>query len=397
MWKVTGIAAATNKDGRLALVATAGITGTRDAVWQLEELNSTGWSLLEEWLGGDPKDSWEGPARPAVAANADGRFEVVAIGTDAKTGKIWHARQDSTAPGGWSGWKSLGTPPGQRTVETPPALARNKNGRLELFIVDKGSAVWHRWQEQAGGDRWAAWHSLNKPGQHLKIKGSLAVTQNKDGRLELFVTASDGAVWHIWQDPRAPGGWSGWQSLKSPSGPSGQIAVSGPPAAVQNQDGRLELFVTAKDGAVWHLRQDPTAPGGWSGWELVGRQGAGFIEVAAAVRPTGPLVLFAIGDPSGGVTYDLWSRERAGPTNAWRPWRSHADLLQDSGLNPGQIESPTLALLPESDAVVVVLFLRIAGQVSLRRLRSIIPPGSASPLLWAVDSMELQLPPESRV
>lgn len=124
-----------------------------------------------------------------------------------------------------------------------PALARNKNDRLELFVVDPDSSVWHRWQEEPGSDRWKAWDPLGEPGQRLGINGPPAVGQNKDGRLELFVTADDGAIWHRRQDPAAPGGWSGWVKLDRP----------------------------------------------------LDRPGVKFIEVSAVARPNGPLVLVHAG------------------------------------------------------------------------------------------------------
>lgn len=382
MWQVTGIAVARNKDERLALVATAGNKGNRDAVWHLRELDATAWSQLDGPPGGTPEVLWDGRARPAIAANADGRFEVVAIGTDAVTGKVWHAWQK--APNGdWSDWKSLESPPGEETVELPPALARNKDGRLEVFVVDRHNVVWHRWQERAGGDRWAPWHSLKQPGPTIQILWRLAVGQNLDGRLELFVTANDGAVWHKWQDPTAPDGWSGWRSFKPPSA---QVRASGPPAVVQQHvDGRLDVFVTADDGAVWHVRQT-AANNGWSGWESLDRQGAGFVEVAGVARPNGALVLFAVGGRQGDLPEELWSREQAGPNNAWRPWRSRTELLREGGLD-GPIEDPTLVLQPEPDDVAVVLFLNILETVSLHHLRSPVPE------LWAYNPRELQLPP----
>ena len=162
MWRVTGIAVARH-DGRWKLVATAGNQGARDAVWLLEDSGSTGWSMLGDPPGGVPEFPPSEPSRPAIAANADGRFEVVTVGSDGVTGAVWNARQLSPG-GGWSGWTSLGTPPEQETVQGRPALARNKDGRLELFVVDPNRAVWHRWQKEPGGDRWEAWQPLGSPG-----------------------------------------------------------------------------------------------------------------------------------------------------------------------------------------------------------------------------------------
>jgi len=56
------------------------------------------------------------------------------------------------------------------------------------------------------------------------------------------------------------GGWSGWYSL-------GGVLTSDP-AVGRNADGRLEVFVTGTDGALWRKWQ-VTPNGSWSGWALL--------------------------------------------------------------------------------------------------------------------------------
>ena len=377
MWSVTGIAVARHEE-RWTIVATAREADDHDSVWYLDP-GATAWSMLDNIhlpLGGS--------SRPAVAANADGRFEVVAVGSDGLTGTVWNARQLS--PGGdWSNWTSLQTPPGQETVDGRPALARNKNGRLELFVLDRDGKIWHRWQKQAGGDAWEGWRTLGSPGE-AAVNHPPTVVQNPDGHLELFVTDFDEVVAHRWQDPTAPGGWSGWHSLGSPSA---EVTATGPPALATNVDGRLDLFVTARDGAVWHRRQDPSAPGGWSGWKSLERQGLGFVELAAAAVPDGPLVLFALADFD--TPNDLWMRKQPAPGAEWQPWRQLADLFKEEPSDPGRIMDPTVAVLPDSDAEAVQLFLRDGASVQLHRLLVFAPPGP--PLAAAF--MQLQPPPDA--
>ena len=160
---------------------------------------------------------------------------------------------------------------------------------------------------------------------------------------------------------------------------------------VQNVDARLDLFVTARDGAVWHRRQDPAAPGGWSGWHSMERQGAGFIEVAAGALPDGRLVLWAIADFAGGAPNDLWRREQPRPGAGWQPWTSLADLFKDGPSGPGQIQDPTVAVLPESDVEAVHLFLRGDASAHLEHLLVMSPP--APSLL--TKTMALRPPPEA--
>ena len=75
------------------------------------------------------------------------------------------------------------------------------------------------------------------------------VSNNADGRLEVFARGTDNALYHVWQT--APSnGWSGWAPM------GGQIADL---AAVNNNaDGRLEVFVRGFANALWHVWQ--TAP-----------------------------------------------------------------------------------------------------------------------------------------
>src|SRR5690348_7600161 len=90
---------------------------------------------------------------------------------------------------------------------------------------------------------------------------AMAVARNADGRLEVFVTGAEGPLLHVWQE--APNSdWSHWQSL------GGRVA--GAPGVGRNLDGRLEVFtINPDDGGLWHIFQ--TAPSnGWSEWFSLG-------------------------------------------------------------------------------------------------------------------------------
>ena len=137
-------------------------------------------------------------------------------------------------------WQSLGG------VITDPVVARNQDGRLEVFARGTDNALWHIWQV-APNSTWSGWASLGGV-----MASKVVVDNNKDGRLEVFVRGDDNALWHIWQT--APNnGWSGWSSL-------GGI-IDGNPVG-SNMDGRLEVFTRGTDGALWHIWQK--APN--SGW-----------------------------------------------------------------------------------------------------------------------------------
>jgi hypothetical protein len=289
-----GIALGTNQDERLELFATSGEVPTRDAVWHSWEEFPTGdWTRWQS-LGGPPT-TINLDNKPLVERNGDGRLEVFILD---RGNAVWHAWQ--RREGGWSDWESLGRPGGPETgAEYRPAVARNHDGRLELFTVARVGTVWHRWQGAEGG--WSAWSSLGRPiGEY--VGGTPAAAQNKDGRLEVFAMASDGAVWHRWQRAEG-GGWSAWSSLGG-----------GLPAEVTNMavtaqgDGRLVLFVTAStpspDNSIFFLVMRQQAPeGDWSPWFTVGEPaaapwdphpGGAPVDLAAALRADGCLRVFVV-------------------------------------------------------------------------------------------------------
>jgi subtilisin family serine protease len=188
-------------------------------------------------------------------------------------------------------------------------------GRLEVFVSGADHAVWHMWQT-APNNGWSGWASL---GGWVDIIKS---ARNADGHLEMFVRGADHAVWHMWQT--APNnGWSGWASL---GGWVDRIALG------KNADGRLEVFVRGSDGAVWHNWQ--TAPNnGWSGWASLG----GWVsDIAVGQNADGRLELFVIGSD-----HALWHNWQTAPNNGWSGWASMGgwiDML-DVGRNAdGRLE-----------------------------------------------------------
>jgi hypothetical protein len=326
MSEIREIALTANQDGRLELVATtddpAGFGGEVWHAWQTAPNGTwTGWHSFGRPGGG--------AAGPAVGRNADGRLEVAVVGGDQG---VWHRWQ--TAPNnGWSGWHSFGQPDAQGPMSLL-VLAQNTDGRLEVAVpanndVGDQRAVWHRWQT-APNNGWAGWHSLGEPPGGFF--GPLALGANADGRLELVAPAAfaggDQEIWHRWQSTPG-GGWSGWSSLGTAGG--GELLTSVPVLA-RNADGRLELFVVAGDGAVWHRWQ--TAPNnGWSPWANLGSKAGGFADLGVGTNADGRLELFAT--LQNGT--DLWHRWQTAPNNGWSPWANLGSVAT------GTIQGPTLA------------------------------------------------------
>jgi hypothetical protein len=168
------------------------------------------------WSGWTSLGGWQGGGSSSVAQNQDGRLELFARGQSfASSGDLSHNWQTEAATNSWSGWNSLGSPPPGPI--TSIAAASNFDGRIEVFGIS-GGALWHIWQTSPNNG-WSGWASLAAPPVPGLSNGTnCMVGRNQDGRLEVFVVGSDGALWHIWQTwPNLA--WSGWVSLGNTPGP----------------------------------------------------------------------------------------------------------------------------------------------------------------------------------
>src|SRR6266581_2613276 len=201
----------------------------------------TNWSLL-----GTPAQQI---VNHSVGRNADGRLEVFYSDVNSE---IWHIWQ--TAPNGTWSTSALLNKLANASYYSSIAVDENADGRLEVFII-AGGALWHIWQTTAGGNWYNTWFSSGKLSTSAEIYIGPAVAKNKDGRLEVLIAGNDGALWHTWQV--TPGkDWNNWDSLGAL--PSTNVSFS--PEVSENSDGRLEVFVASGDG-LWHAWQ--VTPGSW--------------------------------------------------------------------------------------------------------------------------------------
>lgn len=270
---------------------------TRNVIDALSIRQPTGWSSRGAQL----------TSTPAVASNADGRLEVYARDYEGAARHVWQ-----TAPGkGWAAaWASKrGTLAGSGAVETRLAMARNRDGRLQVFARFQDNSIRYLIQKAANG-AWAAWASLGG-----NVAGDPAAGMNADGRLEVFVRGSDGKLYAARQT--SPGGaWSGWATRNGSL--AGQVAVD------RNADGRLEVFARGSDNALWHLAQT-AANGGWGAWASLGGSFAG--DPMVGTNADGRLEVFARGVE--GTLHHAW---QASPGGAWSGWASLNGCALASGL-----------------------------------------------------------------
>lgn len=286
-----------NADGRMEVFGMQG--GNVWHVWQTAP--SDGWSIGGS-LGG-PTSGLKGTI--TVGNNKDGRLEIFGVGTD---GQVHHQWQ--TAPNnGWSGWGSLGSPP-PGVVVGDPRVVNNADGRLELFLLANDQNIWHIWQTSPNNG-WSGWASLGHPGAQI-ANGSPFVGNNGDGRIEMFTTGADGGIYHIWQTSPS-NGWSSWAQLQ-PALPGVQLWGLG--AVTNNADGRFQLFFIGSDGALWTKAQSSPS----NGWKTVHFLDAapsatamnGDQIPAAGRNANGRLAVFVMGSDG-----DVWQLTQTSPGGAW--------------------------------------------------------------------------------
>jgi hypothetical protein len=308
MANLTGIALGWNGDRQLELVATSAREGSRDTVWHAQQTdpNRNYWTEWQPFgrLGG-------GAGAPDALQRHDGNLDVLVKGRDQS---IWRRLQIS--PTRWSDWSSQETPGGDGFLGSL-AFTQNSDGRLEIFADRQDGSAWHRWQHSTVGEAdWSGWHPFGLPDGQLL--GPLAMGSDPEGHLVAFAPAvvPDGepAMWHRWQLSTPGGGWSAWTSLGSPPGDR----APGEAVLGTNADGRLEVFTVASDGAVWHRWQQRAGdPESWEQpWHKLGAQGGGFSEMAVVMDAAVCLTLVATSQNGR----DLFQLTQVTPGGGWGSW-----------------------------------------------------------------------------
>ncbi|MCJ1323481.1 hypothetical protein MMC10_000142 [Thelotrema lepadinum] len=247
---------APNADGRLEVFA----QGADQALWHIWQTTPNGsWS---SWASlGRPSPGLQGNL--CIAASQDGRLELFCLGLD---GFLWHVWQ-TAINNGWSDWLSHGSPQGQTFAGSTltPVIASQADGRLQLFVPSLEGDMWSIFQTVVNNG-WSDWVSHGLPGQDI-FSDPGAMAKNEDGRLELYIPAGEG-VWHIWQTT-PNGDWSDWFK-QLPNTPNGPVPTDGSAALAPNEDGRLEMVVLGFDKAIWGISQT-AVNNGWSAPMSLGR------------------------------------------------------------------------------------------------------------------------------
>jgi N-acetylmuramoyl-L-alanine amidase len=131
---------------------------------------------------------------------------------------------------------------------------------------------------------------------------------NSDGRQEIFIVGKTGALYHSYQTA-INAGWSGWISL------GGTWAQNVTPAVGRNSDGRLEVFIIGTTGEMYHAYEGTAGNStSWSGWASLSGSWTQTASVATGMNASGAMEVFVIG-PDGQLNHNYQS----GP-GSWSGW-----------------------------------------------------------------------------
>lgn len=237
--------------------------------------------------------------RPALAEQADGRLQVVALET---SGNLSVRTQQTKGQPTWGSWVSLGGP-----VAAPPAAARQADGTLAVFAVDGAGALWAL-RQRAANSEYTAWLGLGVGG----LTGSPVAVPVSTG-VRLFVRDAAGIARTM---VYAGGAVSGCTAL-------GDAAITGAPAVVTYPGGRLRLFARAADGAILTMAQDGAGnfPATWSPVGTFTAAG----PPAALIDPISGKTHVVARGADGGIYGTRETVQGSGEWTDWAQWNAAGD------------------------------------------------------------------------
>ncbi len=206
-------------------------------------------------------------------------------------GTLFHKWQTSAGGSMWSSYSSLS---GDITSDTDLAIAMNNDGRLQVFVVSTNNQLYYKTQSSPNSNTWSpAWTSL---GGGIKADTSPAVARNSDGRLQVFVIGTNNQLYYKTQSSPNSNTWSpAWTSL------GGGIKADTSPAVARNSDGTLQVFVVGTNSQLYYKTHTAVGGTSWSEWSPLGGQAALSSSPEVAMNQNGGLEAFIIGSNNNGL------------------------------------------------------------------------------------------------
>ncbi|WP_137930303.1 hypothetical protein [Mesorhizobium comanense] len=274
------------------------------------------------------------PSAPGAPFFELSRLMVVAI--NAPAGQLIQKAQASPN-GAWaSAWSPIA--PGAYLIMT---VGLTKDGRVAVVAQASGTVNLSFITEDANQvgpiDKWNPPVNIGAPPGVTSYQ-KLSMARDVDGRIEIFLTDNQGRIWWIYQNPdqivqvqktitppgtttpivvtvdelRPPAQpWSAWQQI-----PGGLVAVT----AIRQADGRIALFGINSGLHLYRCQQakaQALVPADWTQWVQIDTPATGlFTEMAPVVGPLGATNLFAM--TQGGQV--LHTKQQPAGSDTWTVW-----------------------------------------------------------------------------
>lgn len=143
----------------------------------------------------------------------------------------------------------------------------NDDERLESFVVARDGHIYHSYQASPRSLEWSPWASLGS----VSMVGGPVVARSAEGRLELFALGQDRVLRHKIQTSPGSPIWTSWNSVGDTP-----FAMSAPPSVVMSAEETLHLFARTTEGDIRHLERKSTPSSGVTllgEWQSLGGKG----------------------------------------------------------------------------------------------------------------------------
>lgn len=253
--------------------------------------------------------------QPALGRNQDGTLEIFVRGRNS----VPYYSKQTTPNGSWSGWISLGG-----AIRGNLAVVEHQQaGVLEVYAIGAGETghMYRKWQTAPNSATWTDWVYWPAP---VKFQGNPVAIRNGLGGAHVFGWGADNQIWYNWQT-QPSGAWQGWSSLGGIG--TGNVAIE------LDASNRVTAFVRGTDFAVYRNQQLAASSASWTGWTSMG----GILDSGLSVgrNTNGALEVFGIGTDGYSMMYHNWQTCANCGWNGWASlggqWNRHPAVTKNLG------------------------------------------------------------------
>ncbi|EEF58365.1 N-acetylmuramoyl-L-alanine amidase [Pedosphaera parvula] len=169
------------------------------------------------------------------------------------------------------------------------------------------------------GIYWDWTHFMDLISSSANTHASPTLGINSDGREEIFLVNKSGALVHNYQNT-INGSWAGFSSLGS------GFASTCQPKVLRNKDGSLEVFAINNSGQLAHASEQTAGSStSWSAFSTFSSSLTQQVKVGGGTNANGTLDIFVIGTDS-----TLYEMHQTTPGGSWSSWTSLSGVWSEN-------------------------------------------------------------------